>query len=105
MKWALLALLVGTVAAADLVVVLDEKHADALKLALKKHPRAQRLLVPKKCERVTMGKYHCVARGCDTCAVIEASCDVVLGKTLAVKNVKIRMLGDTGQCGDCMSTE
>ena len=105
MKWVLLALTLATAVAADTVKILDEKWADQLKRQLKKQPVAQRMLVPSTCREIGKGQYHCWKRSCDTCNMIEARCDVRVGKVLVVRNIRVKSLGDTGQCGDCMSTE
>ena len=107
MKVAIALLLVLTgIAFAD--ATLDAKHGAALHRALAKHPDAQRLLVPATCTRDAPTLYTCVKRGCaKACLVIEARAKVRLrrGGVLTVHAVEVEQLGDTGQCGHCMSTE
>lgn len=105
MKWALVLIVVATAALADTVKFLDAKWADQLRAQLKKQPIAQRMLVPSTCRLVGKNRYHCKKRSCDVCNMIEARCDVTIGKVLSVRNVQVKSLGDTGQCGDCMLTE
>jgi hypothetical protein len=105
-KFALLAVavLAGVAVAAP---TLDAKHADALHRALAKQPDAQRLLVPATCTRTAAKRYTCFKRGCARdCMVIEASAKVRLRNgVVTAHDVNVKRLGDTGQCGFCMSVE
>lgn len=100
-----IALGLTTVALSAPSATLDAKFKSSLRKGLASNRDAQRLLEPETCTLTSGSSYRCYKRGCagHACQVLEASADVTLkGKAVKVRNVTVKNLGDTGQCGCCM---